>query len=251
MKQCPNCLGMNLYSDEERTCPHCDATLVPYVARSERRSRHSAYAGEEPVRPQQDAGHRQSAGEPAFERQGIGGVDYRGIVNSISPSSRFMRNSLKWANSFFRGLPYQLGNPVYETVIRIEEIQSGRMAERMRNLTYYGEANELSIGDDVAVSTINRQGRTIIRRLWINDTESPLHPRGQISATTVQILTLSALFCILLLLSGIVSFFTSGGLWTLIGAITGGIVSIAMKLLVMTAPLLGLVFIYWILFRKK
>jgi hypothetical protein len=158
---------------------------------------------------------------------------------------------LKWINSIFRGQPYQLGNPVHETIIRIEEICQSRLPDRLRSLVYYGELGELDIGDDVTISAVRRNDRLVIRSMVINDIESAVKPHGQISAAAVRVLAFVSVALVVFLIAGIVSFFTSGGLWTLLGSLVGGTLSIAGKLLTVLAPILGLLFVYWLFFRRK
>lgn len=249
MKQCPRCQGLELYDDEIILCPYCDTTLVPYT-RKNRRNINDENGPREPKRPTGSSQRKTRTEPPIFERHNAGRYNYRGVVTSISPTSRFMTNTVKWLNSVFKGQPYQLGNPVHETILRIEEISQSRLPDKMRSLVYYGELGELNVGDDVAISAVKRDGRLVVRNIVINDIESSVHTQGLISANLVRFLSLAAIGLIVLLISVIVSFFTSGGIWMILGALVGGALSLVSKLIVTLAPLAGLIFIYWLILRK-
>jgi hypothetical protein len=249
MKQCPTCKGLELYDDAETYCPHCNSVLVPYIRNSRRRPGNDAQ-DEAPIRPAPRQESRQNE-EPEFERRMGGRIVYRGIVDSITPTSRFMPRALKWANAVFGGQPYQFGNPVHETILRIEEISSSRLPDRLRSLVYYGELGELDIGDDVNITAIRKSNRLVIKNIVINDIETTVKPHGQVSAAAVRIFTILSILCVVLLVSSIVSFFTSGGLWVLLGALVGGTLNLAGKLLTVLAPIIGLLFVYWLFFRRR
>lgn len=252
MKQCPSCKGPELYDDAETRCPHCDAALVPYVRASRRSSSLSSNrdSREEPVRPTHHNTGRHEA-QPVFERHIGGRIIYRGIVDSITPTSRFMQPLLKWGNSFFRGQPYQLGNPVHETIIRIEEISQSRLPDRLRSFVYYGELGELDIGDDVTISAVRMNDRLVIKNIVINDIESTVKPHGQISAAVVRVLALLSLALVVILVSSIILFFTSGGFLVLLGALVDGTLSFVGKLITVMAPIALLLFVYWLFFRRR
>ena len=155
-----------------------------------------------------------------------------------------MSRSLKWANAVFRGQPYQFGNPVHETIIRIEEISQSRLPDRMRSLVYYGELGELDVGDDVTISAVRGNDRLVIKDIVINDIETSVRPHGQMSAAAVRVLTLLLLVFIYYLFSSIISAFTSGRIFSSLGALARGI-------FVTFAPILGLLFVFSLFFRRR
>ena len=205
MKQCLECQGLELYDDVEMYCPHCNAVLVPYVRNNRRQS--AGMVNNEPIRPRMQNQTEKYAEAPVFESYSGGRLVYRGTVVSITPTSRFMTRFMKWFNAIFRGQPYQFGNPVYETVIRIEEISRLRIPDQMRSIVYYGEPGELNVGDDITVSAVRRTGRLVARDLVINDIESVIRPYNQISALAVRILSLMAVLFFIFLTATVVLFF--------------------------------------------
>jgi len=84
MKQCPNCQGLELYDDTVARCPHCGAALVPYA----RQNRRSTTA--QPITPNSGAQRRTEPEDPVFESRDGRKIVFRGMVVSISPTSRFM-----------------------------------------------------------------------------------------------------------------------------------------------------------------
>ena len=250
MKQCPNCRGMELYDDAETNCPYCEAALIPYVRANRRSSPADRDSQEETVRPSRPADDLPEE-QPAFERHVGGRVLYRGIVSSISPTSRFMSGTVKWANAVFRGQPFQLGNPVHETIIRIEEINQARLPDKMRSLVYYGELGELNVGDDVSITAVRKHGRMVIRTLHINDIETDVSAHGQIPAVLLRLLSLMVLVLAASLVSMVISFFTSGDIWAVINLLAGAAFSLLAKALAALGPVAILLLVFWLFFRKR
>ena len=252
MKQCPNCLGLELYDNEERTCPHCGTILVTYIRANNRdSSSHSPGTPAEAVHPHSRASEHPSASAPAFERRSGNVIAYRGVVSGVSTTSQFMSRLVKWLHAICRGVPYQFGNPVYETIIRIENMTQERIPDQMRSLVFYGQTGEIEVGDDVTVTAVVQGGRFVIKKLFINDTESYIHAYGQIPAAAIRVLALITAALVLSFVLMVVSLFSSGRIWSLLGSLMGGALSLVSKLVVTLAPLAVLVFIYWLFFRKR
>jgi len=158
---------------------------------------------------------------------------------------------LKWFNAVFRGEPYQLGNPVHETVIRIEEISRSRLPDKKRVVTFYGELGELDAGDDVTVTAVQHHGRLEAQAIRINDLEMDVRAQGQIPGGVMAGLSLMAAALIVLFVAMVVSFFTSGGIWTVFNALVGVTLSLAGKLLVTLMPLIILYGVYRLFFHRR
>lgn len=250
MKQCPKCQGIELYDDEVMRCPYCNTSLVPYVRQPRGGTRTRAVHAEAPVRPNTTSRETRQENEPEFENRSGRRYNYRGIVVSATPSSRFMSSIVKWFNAVFRGRPFQIGNPVHETILRIEEITDSRIPDQMRSLVYYGELGELNVGDDVSIRAARQNGRLVVKELFINDIESEIRPHGVVSAAAIRIVTLLTIAVVAFLLASIISFFTTGGIWRVMSALVGGAASLAYMAFVTLAPVLGLIFVYWIMFGK-
>ena len=252
MKQCPNCKGLELYDDAETNCPYCGTGLVRYERQNGRTVGDTRYANDEPVTPRsRREGRTRAADTPEFVQQAGRKYSYRGRVVSISPTSRFMSRFEKWFNAVFRGLPYQIGNPVYETNIRIEEIKWSRIPEQAQNLAFYGDPGELDVGDDVSVTAVRKNNRYVVKNITINDVNGSVRMRGLVPAALIRAITLCAVLLIVVLTAGIVSFFSTGGFWTLLGAIASGIVLILSKIIAALAPIIILVIVFWLLIKGR
>lgn len=255
MKQCPKCEGIELYDDGTQKCPYCDTELVAYERKS-RRNTDADSGAQQAHCPNPINWVADKTAEPVFEKHSGRKYEYRGMVVSISPTFRFATEAEKWFNAFFRGEPYQSGNPIHETRIRIEEINRSRISEKMRSLVYYGELNELDIGDDVSISAVMSGDRLIVKRLIINDVELQVRTRGLIPAIGIRLLTLLALILVVLLIMMTVSFFKSGGPWTILNALVAALVGIVAKLMVIFLPFIGMFIVYkliigWIFSGRK
>lgn len=209
MKRCPNCNDFALYDDNMTSCPICDGKLVSYKRSG---SSSSLNSSREPVRP--NSAVQQTSDEdrnPEFETISGFRYHYRGIITEIDPHSRLHSRFKKWTNSIFRGEPYQLGNTSHDSVIRIEEFHSGRVAGRKRDLIFFGDVEgRFKIGDDVSISAKKRGDRYIVTRMYLNETESAVRPGFQIPAIVVAGLTLAVIALIIFLVSGIINFVSSG-----------------------------------------
>ncbi len=272
MKQCVNCSGFELYDDGVSFCPHCNAVLVPYAGKrrkgflsdSDVTISHSdssfgsldnnaakyGAGNNTPLRPNNTFYSQERFQEPEFESRYGGRYNYRGRVVSISSASHYVSGFGKWFNSVFRGIPYQRDNPEYETVIRIEEISRTRMPDRMRSLVFYGELPELNEGDDVSISAVQRSGRLVVKNIIINDIETAFSAYGLHSATAMRLFSIIMMVIAAALVFSIISFFSSGGIFRLIGAVTDMAVGLVTKLLIAIAPLLVMIFIFRLFFGR-
>ena len=192
---------------------------------------------------------QERSADPVFETRLGSNYRYRGIVTGVTSTNQFMRNSLKWFNAIFRGQPFQFGNPVYETNIRIEEITRHRMPESERNIVFYGQAGGLAAGDDVEISAVRKGGRLIARRITNNNTLARIRSGGMISAGVIRLFLLLFLVLFLFFVDGIVSFVSSGGIGFLLSALVGGTVNIVIRLLEIFGPLLIGGWLLWLLIR--
>jgi len=249
MKRCPNCRGLELYDDVESRCPHCGAPLIPYVRENGRGGAAGRAAG--PISPNSGERRRTNPEDPVFESRDGRKTIYRGMVVSISPTSRFMTSPVKWFNAVFRGRPYQLGNPVHETVIRLEEICRSRIPEEMRALIFYGEPGEMDVGDDVTITAVQRHGRLEAQSIYIHDIKTDVRPQDQIPGGAVIALSVSVAVLVALFVSMVLSFFTSGGIWTVLNTLVGVTLGLAGRLIATLSPLLILLFVYWLFFRRR
>lgn len=115
---------------------------------------------------------------------------------------------------------------------------------------YYGELGELDVGDDVTIRAVRRNDRLIVKDLVINDIETLVRAHGVLSSAAVRMLSFIAIGLIVLLFVMIISFFTSGGIWRLLSALVGVAMSLVSMAIVTLAPIIGLLFIYWLFFRR-
>lgn len=220
MKRCPNCNDFALYDDNVSTCPICDTSLVTYN-RKENSSSAGDNATREPIRPNNDrqrANTTNSSQQSAPEFERISGLryHYRGIITEINSHARFHTRFKKWLNALFRGEPYQFGNTSHETIIRVEEFRSGRVAGRKRDLVYYGDVEgRFNHGDDVSVTAKRRGDRYIVTNMYLNETETRVRTGPQISAGIIAALSLILLIAAIYLVGVIVAFITSGALFIL------------------------------------
>ena len=244
MKQCPQCKGLELYDDTIMRCPYCEAELVPYVRKSIPKT--ESVQTVEPSQRVQTPVREQST--PPFEIRVNSQYQFRGIVVSVTPSSRFMSNRLKLLDSLIRGRPFQFGNPVYETIIRIEEITDSHIPDQTRVLTYYGELREVNIGDDISVESVQRNGRNIVRRITIHDADNMLvTPQNQIPGWIMRIILVSAIVICCSVVIDLFSFVFTGKFGILLTGIFELLLQLLSGLISALAPVAILCFIAWLI----
>lgn len=244
MKRCPECNDMALYDDTSMTCPICNATLVPYV----RRTAATSHAPQTPVRPvsgRQTAGVDEGRRNPVFETVSGNEIKIRGLVSNVVLNSRTLTVRDKIADCFVRGVPFQFGNPVYETIIRVEEITDRGIPSQTRSIVFYGNAQgQIDIGDDVSINAVRRNDRIIARSVFVNDTESNVHTPLALNALLLLLVIVAVVLLALCLLFSIVEWFASGAFVEPLLGIIGAFLYFGLKVLIAIAPIVLLIWIF-------
>lgn len=243
MKRCPACNDMALYDDTSTVCPICGAALVPYVRQSTVRAG-THQPAVQPVVANPRTEHNDTRRSPAFETVSGNEIRIRGLVSNIAVNSRNLIARDKIADCFIRGVPFQFGNPVYETIIRVEEITDSRIPSQTRSVVFYGNAQgQVDVGDDISVNARRRQDRIIARSIYVNDTESTVHTPLTLNAPALLIAIAAVVLLILCLLYALIEWFTSGAFIEPLMGILGAFLYFGFKILAALAPIILLIWI--------
>ena len=130
-------------------------------------------------------------GARTFEQRQGRRIILQGRVTEVSSGiSRYQSRSHKLFNSLFRLEPYQFAHTTHRCVFWMEE-ENGRLAERIREVTYYGDIEGQVIpGYRMTVHAVERGGELVARTLYNDDLDQRVRGRAQIPALLVWILTL-------------------------------------------------------------
>lgn len=234
---------MALYDDTSTVCPICGASLVTYVRQSSSGDQ-TKNTPVQPISENQGTNNNEDRRSPVFETFSGNEIRLRGLVSNIALNSRSLITREKIADCFTRGVPLQFGNPVYETIIRVEEITDSRIPSQTRSVVFYGNAQgQVDIGDDITVNARRRQDRIIARSIYVNDTESNVHTPLTLNAPALLIAIAAVLLLVLCLLYAFIEWITSGVFIDPLMGILGAFLYFGFKILAALAPIILLIWI--------
>lgn len=190
--------------------------------------------------------------QPFEERNGRR-VTLHGRVSEVSSGiTRYQSRFHKLFNSLFRMEPYQLAHTTHRCVLWIEE-DNGRLAERMREVTYYGDIEGQVIpGYRMTVRAVQRHGELVAQSLYNDDLEQRVRGRLQIPAWAVWIVTALVMSIVISLLGGLVgSISDSGGLIAWILDILGAVAGFFIRLLSPIMPWVVIGGAAWYFLRRR
>ena len=228
MKRCANCNDFSLYDDEIRNCPVCGNSLVAYIRKVTSQVNYAAgTAAAQAVKPNTTPVNKPATkNAPAFETRRGRNYIYRGMVTELSSHSRLHSSLKKLVNSIFLGEPYQLSNTSHNTIFRITEFGGG-VNRKKRDVIFYGDVEgRFYIGDDVTVTTTKKRDRYVVKKLYINESETYVHPAPQVPELLIRLLFLIFLIIAFYLVNALAVFVLSGGLLKLVVKILSFIINI-------------------------
>lgn len=278
MKRCPRCNDYARYDDDLMTCPICDATLVTCNTSSfasggrtwtgspggqsngqwragstggQRRATSSQYdtnGDDNVVRPRAPrTEQRQEHMPPRFMQSNGRRARFHGIVSDMDTRTTYPTRFRKITNTVLHGEPYQFGNTARETILRLDEIQDGRLSTERRDLTIFGDpSGMIAIGDDITATAVRHGDRYIIKSLYSNETRSSISMRGQLPGILYTTMIFAVMLLVISIIYGIITFITSGGLVSMFDAILAAVMSLIISFL----PYIVLFFLVIFIIRK-
>lgn len=194
MKRCPECYAF--YEDDLDVCPTC----------GERLERHTG-GGRTAGRAEQSFAHEyQAAGETArtgdpyvFEVSSGNSTVINGAVAEVSTQQYYQSKFTKFFQAVFSGEPYQLSHTSFVTLFRVEEHTTAGYPEQARDITLYGNAqNIFAVGDDVTVTARRRGTQLIARNVYNHSINSDVRVQPNIPAGVIRFFVL--LLCVALVI---------------------------------------------------
>lgn len=193
MKRCPECNA--IFEDSIDVCPTCGERLDPFWGTSKKEKPDES--------PKPNVIEHAQNSPYVFEQTQGNYVIINGSVAETSTQQYYQSGFTKIIHALFSGEPYQFSHTTFVTIIRVEEHTNYGYPENARDITLYGNMqNVFAVGDDVTV-TAQRQGNRIIAKdIYNHSIDDRVHIQPYISATIIRVI---ALLCVVLLLFLIVS----------------------------------------------
>lgn len=181
MKRCQHCNVF--YEDRFELCPTCGERLCQVDDRDD------VGEGAAPFSHTESTGHRSDhRNSITFEETRGADVIINGAVAESSTQQYYQSKFSKFIRALFSGEPYQLSHTTLETVFRVEEHVEYGYPEQARDITLYGNAqNIFAVGDDVTVTARRVGERLIARKILNHSINSEVHVQPNIPAGVVRL----------------------------------------------------------------
>lgn len=206
MKVCPNC--QTTYPDDELQCAYDGEMLVPAPSETPASSRSSASQGAQnqsySPRPSNPGIVTPLPNEQQIPlvRRTFAGYRINGRIAEVNTQQYYPTTFAKCVRSLFSSEPFQFGHTSFATILRINEHQQMGIPVHMRDVTMYGNAqNILTTGDDVEAIASKKHGLFIARRVYNHTSASYIHVQGLVPAWIVKCIFLFLAFMIASLVS--------------------------------------------------
>ena len=162
MKKCPECCA--IFEDSIDVCPTCGEQLENYVNSSKKEEKRKQ---EKPQVNDYINSRQRDNNAYVFERNIGNDVEINGSVVESSTQQYYQSKFTKIVQALFSGEPYQLSHTTFVTVFRVEEHTTRGYPERARDITLYGNMqNIFAVGDDVTVTASRKGNRYVAKNVY-------------------------------------------------------------------------------------
>lgn len=234
MKRCGECNA--IYEEQYDICPTCGEKLEFYTQSSSGSGTRNTYTQREEV-PRSSTENPQHSAERSsyvFEQQDGANVIINGAVAEANTQQYYQSKFTKIIQALFSGEPYQLSHTSFVTIFRVEEHTLRGYPEHARDITVYGNTQNLfAVGDDVTVEAKRRGNRYIAKRIYNHSIDSNVHIQPYIPAGVIWGILIAIIALIIMLISSL-------------PAIGDGII----KLIGSLMPIIVVVAIFWYIFSS-
>lgn len=234
MKRCGECNA--IYEDQYDICPTCGEKLESYTQASGGTTHRNTYSQRE-ENSRSYANNQQNSSERSsyvFEQQNGANVIINGAVVEANTQQYYQSKFTKIIQALFSGEPYQLSHTSFVTIFRVEEHTMRGYPEHARDITVYGNTQNLfAVGDDVTVEARRRGNRYVAKRIYNHSIDSNMHIQPYIPAGAIWGILIAIIALIIMLISSL-------------PAIGAGII----KLIGSLMPVIVVIGIFWYVFRS-
>ncbi|MBQ5328355.1 MAG: hypothetical protein J6J15_04130 [Oscillospiraceae bacterium] len=228
MKKCPECCA--IFEDSIDVCPTCGEQLENYVNSSKKEENRKQ---EKPQVNDYINSRQRDNNAYVFERNIGNDVEINGSVVESSTQQYYQSKFTKIVQALFSGEPYQLSHTTFVTVFRVEEHTTRGYPERARDITLYGNMqNIFAVGDDVTVTASRKGNRYVAKNVYNHSINEDVRIQPYISAAVIR--TVAIIIAALVL-------------YVIIGLLTADYAAIGASIMNFFVSLLPLGFGIWIL----
>ena len=192
VKRCPECNA--IYEDRIDVCPSCGEPLEPLgAAQGGRQTNTARPAWEEQTGNVFRGQNRNVNNAYVFEQRQGGSVVINGAVTESNTQQYYQSKFTKFFQAVFSGEPYQLSHTSFVTIFRVEEHVARGYPEQARDITLYGNMqNVFAAGDDVTVRAKQQRGRLIARSVYNHSINGNVRIQPYIPAAVIRVFALLA-----------------------------------------------------------
>lgn len=228
MKKCPECCA--IFEDSIDVCPTCGEQLENYVNSSKKEENKKQ---EKPQVNDYINSRQRDNNAYVFERNIGNDVEINGSVVESSTQQYYQSKFTKIVQALFSGEPYQFSHTTFVTVFRVEEHTTRGYPERARDITLYGNMqNIFAVGDDVTVTASRKGNRYVAKNVYNHSINEDVRIQPYISAAVIR--TVAIIIAALVL-------------YVIIGLLTADYAAIGASIMNFFVSLLPLGFGIWIL----
>ena len=196
MKRCPEC--MVFFEDNLDVCPTCGERLESWNNTDQPNSR------KEPIHLHNDHGtaeENSSTNPYVFETASGNSIIINGAVAEVSTQQYYQSKFTKFFQALVSGEPYQLSHTSFVTIFRVEEHTSVGYPEQARDITLYGNVqNIFAAGDDVTVTARRTGNRLVARNVYNHSIDSDVRVQPNIPAGVIRFFAMLMLVAVIIVL---------------------------------------------------
>lgn len=193
MKRCEECNAV--YEDSFDICPTCGSRLDPFTPETRRDSHweENNNTGFDPNRSRHSANNSAQTNDSyTFERADGNRIIINGAVAESNTQQYYQSKLTKVLQALISGEPYQFSHTTFVTIFRVEEHTQRGYPEYARDITLYGNMqNVFAIGDDVTVEAKQRGSRYIAKRIYNHTINSDVRIQPNLPASIIRFIALS------------------------------------------------------------
>lgn len=202
MKRCEECNAV--YEDSFDICPTCGGKLDPFTqgTRRESSSERNHYSGfSHNSAPHNEIPNTHANDSYTFERVDGNKIIINGAVAESNTQQYYQSKFTKILQALISGEPYQFSHTTFVTIFRVEEHTQRGYPEHARDITLYGNMqNVFAVGDDVTVEAKQRGSRYIAKRIYNHTINSDVRIQPNIPASVIRLIALAIVTIIISLI---------------------------------------------------
>ncbi|HCS10416.1 MAG TPA: hypothetical protein DIV40_03060 [Clostridiales bacterium] len=205
MKLCPECNVV--YENNLDVCPTCGARLENFGGghhpNSSIKNQSSFESANENTRQADNTGDNSAY---IFEQHLRGGIVINGSVAEANTQQYYQSKLTKFLHAVFSGEPYQFSHTSFVTIFRVEEHTIRGYPEQARDITLYGNMqNIFAVGDDVTVTAQRKGSRLVAKRVFNHSINSNVRIQPYIPASVIRAFFLIAVTAIVSILYSLIN----------------------------------------------